>query len=160
MTDIEISKITKYKFKSIVNKNVNKFAHNWLLNIARKQSKCSGILNSIQNETLYMQDYLKTNLLFKVDQQLLFSLRNRSYPVKSNFKYKYDNMICRTCEDPTSYEDERHLSLCVKLKDEINGVQIDFFDVFGPLQYQVKFIETFKKIDRKWKLLLELNNII
>ena len=124
---------------------ITEFAHRYLLDIAKTQSKCSNILNNLNTEQLVTQQYLQTVLLYKEEQQLLFSLRSRSYPVKSNFKTQYvgDNMTCRICADPSSYEDEIHLTLCSKLKCETDGQPLDFNDVFGPLPKQIKFIKQF-----------------
>ena len=99
-------------------------------------------------------------MLYKEEQQLLFSLRCRSYPVKSNFKTQYEgDMTCRVCLDPSSYEDEIHLTLCPKLKSETDGHNLDVNDVFGPLSKQIYFIKQFKQISRKRDLLLEMNTI-
>ena len=153
LSDEEISKLSKYKFKQIVTKLVTKFAYSSLLEQAEKQSKCSSI---IQN--LHTQDYLKTDRLSKAEQQLLYSLRSRSYFVKSNYKSQFgQNMTCRSCLHPSSFENVDHLLVCEKFKDETDGIQLHFEDVYGPLEKQIQFIKIFKKLDSKRTLLFELN---
>ena len=133
--------MSKARFKKMVNRQVNKFAYQWLLNIARVQSKCQKIIDSLKGETLHMQEYLKSSELSKCEQQLLFAVRCRSYYVKSNYKSQFkSDMTCRSCFDPMSYEDVDHIvKSCLKFKDLIGDEKLSFNDVYGSLQDQIKF---------------------
>ena len=75
-----------------------------------------------------MQKYLKTNELSTREKQSLFSLRCRSFDVKSNYKSLFsENMTCRICKDPNSYEDEIHTFNCdVLTKDESMDTSVKF----------------------------------
>ena len=90
---------------------------------------------------------------------LLFSLRSFTFPVKTNFKYLVDNnMRCRGCQDPLSIENVEHIpKSCRIFKNERHNDVIDFENVFGPLDDQIRFVKKFKVIARKWKLILEIN---
>ena len=120
---------------------INKFACQWLLNIARVQSKCQKIIDSLKGDTLHKQEYLKSSELSKCEQQLLFAVRCRSYYVKSNYKSQFkSDMTCRSCFDPMSYEDVDHIvKSCLKFKDLIGDEKLSFNDVYGSLQDQIKF---------------------
>ena len=130
-----------------------------MLEEAGKQSKCFNIIKKLHTQNLHTQDYLKTDQLSKAEQQLLFSLRSRSYPVKSNYKSQFEqNMTCRSCRHPSSYENVDHLLVCEIFENETEGIQLYFEDVFQPLQTQIKFIKIFKKIHNKRELLFELDS--
>ena len=142
----------------VVNESVNKFAFSWLLKKARAQSKCEGIVNNLKSDTLKIQCYLLSDSFSKEEVQLLFQLRSRSFPVKSNMKTQFVNdMKCRVCLK--SFENEIHLARDCEMFTEERGIN-DLYveDIFGPTQMQIKFIQVFKIIARKWKLLLEIED--
>ena len=155
-TDNEISQMSKLKFKKIVNEAVNKVAFEYLIQIAKSQSKCKDILDNLKSGNLYMQKYLKTELLIKEEQQMLYSLRTNSYPVKANFRSQFSDMTCRTCSDTSTYENIQHLLQCDSLTDKLDVTKVKINDIFGSLADQVRFIKVFKKISTKRKLMLEL----
>ena len=85
-SDEEISKMSKNKFKSLVEKKVNEFAFKYLKDIAARHSKSLKILEeSSRLKTLKKKNYLQENNFSKVDTQLLFELRTRMLDVKTNF---------------------------------------------------------------------------
>ena len=90
-TDEEISKMSKYKFKSLVNKKVNNFAFKYLKDKAEMHKKSKNILEGIRNNaSLKRQLYLNENQLSKTDCQLLFKLRTMMLDVKSNFSNQFN----------------------------------------------------------------------
>ena len=109
-------------------------------------------------ENIKIQKYLVCEKLTKEEVQLLFTLRVRSFPVKSNMKNQFlNNMQCRACREPDSVEDEVHLcQYCDSSKYERNFTRLNIDDIYKSLTFQVEFIRVFKLIARKWKLLLEL----
>ena len=105
-----------------------------------------------------MQSYLKTNELSTREKQSLFSLRNRSFDVKTNYKTLYnEDMTCRICHDPDSIEDKRHTFNCsVLTKDETIDNTIQFEHIFGSLSQQVKATKQFVKLMDKRRLILDM----
>ena len=113
--------MSKYSFKKIVDKKVNSFAFNYLKEKAEKHSKSQNILKELEGQTiLKRKSYLKDNVLHKTDAQLLFSLRSKMMDVKSNFRNLYNNdMTCRICKQPGSYENEDYLLICEVSKKKL-----------------------------------------
>ena len=158
LTDKEIQSMSKTRFKSFINKKVDRFAFSKLISTARGQSKCKSVLQNINEEDIMIQKYLLSNQLVKEEQILLFSLRTYNFPVKSNFRYLFpSDLKCRACNVPDSEESETHLcQSCEVFKEEKDNRNLNFEDVFGPLKVQINFIKRFKIIARKWKLILEM----
>ena len=156
-TDEEISKMSKSKFKRIVDKKVNTFAFETLKAKASTHSKSLKILSGIQNiSVLKRTEYLRGNTLTRDDCQLLFKLRSKMLDVKANFSNLYENdLICRTCKIPDSIEDEEHLLVCDQLKSEAGDSEVKFDFVFQNLENQVKAVKTYKSILIKREVLLE-----
>ena len=95
----------------------------------------------------------------KEEQVLLFSLRSKTFPVKSNFRYLHDNMTCRACHNNDTIENEEHIcGACPVFESEQNFKILNINDVYGPLDNQIIFVRQFKFVARKWKLLLEIEN--
>ena len=159
LSDSEIQNMSKTKFRKIVYESVERYAISNLISTAKTQSKCQSLLKNISEKNFQIQKYLISDGLTKEEQLLLFSLRSFTFPVKTNFKYLFDNnMKCRGCQDPLSIENVEHISKsCRIFKNERHNDVIDFENVFGPLDDQIRFVKKFKVIARKWKLILEIN---
>ena len=156
-TDDQISKLSKNKFKRIIEKKVNSFAFKTLKVRASSHSKSLKILSSIENQTVVKrQEYLRENRLTKDDCQLLFKLRTKMLDVKSNFSNLYENdVVCRTCNKLDSIEDEDHLLTCESLKSENHNPDVKFNFVYLDLNKQVQAVKTYKAILRKREVLLK-----
>ena len=77
-TDDQISQMSKYQFKTLVNKKVNSHAFEYLKEKAQSHKKSEKILENIQKSSVFKrQSYLSENMLHKSDCQLLFKLRSR-----------------------------------------------------------------------------------
>ena len=149
--------MSKNQFKRMVSNAINKIAFSNLIDKAKSQSKCSGILNNIDQEKISIQKYLITEHLFKEEQELLFMLRCKAFQVKNNFGYKYEDMTCRACKKADTLEDENHLcTTCSTFEEKRDGLALQIEDIYGGLNVQIQFIKKFKVIARKWKLILEL----
>ena len=160
-TDQEISKMSKHKYKRVIDKKVENFALNSMLITARTQSKCSQIVKSYSSHKFTTQDYIKSNFLSKELQQTLFALRSESYPFKINYKWKFQNdMSCRICGDENSIEDFSHTINCSGLRDELKGEVLNFKDVYGNLRKQTLFMNSFIKLHRKRQTILEIDQLI
>ena len=159
LTDEEISKMSKYKFKSLVNRKVNDYAFNYLKEKAKKHKKSSKILEIVEKELiLKRQPYLKENIFHKTECQLLFKLRSRMLDVKTNFSSYYEkNMTCRICKLQDTVESEQHLLECEILRNEVKlDSEVNFEFVFGNLKKQKTALTAFKSVLRKREILLKL----
>ena len=132
-TDTEIAAMSKYKFKKLVNSGISQLASEYLTNLQVKHSKSKYL-----HQEAEMKEYLKTDKLSLKEKQLLFKLKVRMTPNKTNFKSKYGNdLSCTLCEDENSVEDLPHLLACPflvghpKLSSKINSIKTD--DIFGNL---------------------------
>ena len=121
------------------------------------KSKCRDIVRNVNIDNMSIQKYLVTEDLSKEEKQLLFSLRSRSFPVKCNSRYLFEDMSCRACKEPQHEESEIHFAqTCVTFESERECEMLNVEDIFGPIQKQITFIRSFKIIARKWKLILEV----
>ena len=152
--------MSRGKYKKLVSESVDRYAFNKMIMIAKRQTKCQSILKSIDENNMRIQKYLLSSELVKEEQVLLFTLRSYSFQVKSNYRYLHENnLTCRACKQPDSVENEIHLcQTCEVFSEERGDTFLNFEDVFGPLEEQIRFIKRFKIIARKWKLLLDIAN--
>ena len=73
---------------------------------------------------------------------------------KKNFRNLYnDNLECQTCDDKTAIEDENHLLNCENLKTD-ESVLINFNDVYGSVDDQLKAVKIFKVVLRRRESIL------
>ena len=81
------------------------------------------------------------------------------YDVKSNFSnvFKDEDMICRICKKPDSYEDEMHTFQCDELTSDIDiKTNIKFTDIFGNISKQTAAIKYFLQIIKRRELILKI----
>ena len=77
------------------------------------------------------------------------------FDCKKNFQHQFENKLsCRICKETNSLEDEDHLLTCKQLSDDEHDVQ--FSDVYGGVDQQLKAVKVFKKIQRKMKIFLDV----
>ena len=153
VTDDEISLMSKYKFKTLVQKSVENVAFQDLKERASKHSKSTGVLSCLGGQKMKRQDYLCENNFTKDDIKLLFKLRSRMVDVKSNFRSVYGDLSCRTCDTGLA-EDEDHLLKCKSIQIEDQPQDIKYSDVYGSVNQQRKAVRTFKAVLRKREILL------
>ena len=134
LTDEEISKMSKSRFKSLVDKKVNTFAFKYLKDIAGRHSKSLEILKEANGmKALKRKQYLSENILSKSDAQLLFKLRTKMLDVKANFGEMYDrDLTCRTCKVENTIENEDHIIKYEALRSEVHreDEEVNFSYVF------------------------------
>ena len=159
LTDEEISKMSKYRFKSLDEKKVKSVAFEYLKEKASKHSKSKNILEESKSiKTWRIKSYLKENIFTKVEQQLLFQLKSKMLDVKTNFRKLYDpDLICRTCKNPDSQEDEDHLLKCESLVSEVDqdDQTVEFNFVYKDIGHQKQAVKVFKSVLRKREILLK-----
>ena len=102
------------------------------------------------------QPYMKSNLLNLNEKSLLFKLRTRMTPVKSNFKSMFVDINCELCglEIPQS---DLHLLECSKLIEKCRVLNVDseteYMDIFTDLNHQIRATRVYAAIfDTKEKL--------
>ena len=160
LTDEEVSKLSKFRFKRLVDKKVNTFVFQYLKEKAASHSKSLKILKENENKFIMKRPtYLRNSMLLKSDCQLLFQLRSKMLDVKANFSNLYNNdTTCRTCRKTGIIEDEEHLLHCESLDDEIEVSHVHFDWVYGDIDKQVAALKAFKAVLRKREFLLEYSN--
>jgi hypothetical protein len=158
ISDAEIATMSRYKFKTLVEKKVNNFVFSFLKGVASKHSKSTMILEESESvKTLKRKAYLQDNIFSKCDQQLLFKLRTKMLDVKTNFGELYqNNLMCRTCRKVGSVENEDHLLNCEALISENKNIgEVEFNFVYKNIEKQKKALEVFKAVLRKREVLLK-----
>ena len=67
--------------------------------LLKKKESHSKMIN-LEYKSLNMQNYLKSSNenLTQKDAQDIFQLRTRMFDVKSNYKNKYEVLMCEACE--------------------------------------------------------------
>ena len=160
LSDFEISEMSKSGFKKYVEQKINLKAYNELMESTKsKVENTEQTLKHDKQFKIIMQPYLKTNDLTTNQKQALFSLRNRSFNLKSNYKTQYEyDMRCRTCFKEDSFEDELHLfEQCSSFKEEIHSFKdVKFEHIYGTLSQQINAIKHYMPIINKRNLLIEL----
>ena len=90
ISDAEIATMSRYKFKTLVEKKVNNFVFSFIKGVASKHSKSTKILEEAESvRTFKKKAYLQDNIITKCDQQLLFKLRTKMLDGKTNFGELY-----------------------------------------------------------------------
>ena len=145
-TDEEIRKMSKYKFKMLVNRAIKQNCRSYLTEMQMKHSKTMYL-----EQGSVMKEYLKTDQLSLKEKQLLFKLRVRMTPNKTNFPKKYkDNVSCSLCKKLGSVENLLHLLHCPFLTNHPDMCgdigTIEAGDIFGDLKQQVKAVKIWMKI--------------
>ena len=120
LSEDAIRLMKKDKFEKMVKEKLYEKAREFLFKIKEGHSKTKNL------STFTLQEYLKCEKMSTNDKKLLFSLRTRSYDVKTNYKNKYKfNMQCRYCEVESKEESEVHLMNCSMIVDKIDPIDPD-----------------------------------
>ena len=102
-------------------------------------------------------DYLKDKRFSKSEVQLLFQLRTRMFPVKMNFRGQHkSNLSCKLCRVDNS--DQEHQLVCPVIKKflpELIQTDVQYQDLFGDADHQLKFVKLYRKISNKREILLD-----
>ena len=106
-------------------------------------------VNKVKHDRISMQKYLKaSNVVISKDiAQQIFKIRCRIKDVKTNFKGKYDDIMCRACKKEE--ENQKHILVCEELNE---GIVMSNYENFmdGNIKDMVlvatKFNENMKKL--------------
>ena len=149
-SDEEIAKMSRNKFKILVEKKIKENVIQYLNALAEPHSKSEFIVS----EKFQKKKYFSDRRFTKEDVQLLFALRTRMVNCKTNFKMQFgNNLTCRICETDGSIEDEDHILVCPEQTDGQCAVQ--FTDVYGDVDSQYNAVKMYKKVMRKRTIYLE-----
>ena len=145
MTEEDIKRTSKTKFKSIIQSKVNTCVKTYFQKIQAKQSKTS---NLIITENMKPAKFLSSRNLNPSEIRTLFRLRSRTISVKDNQSSSYKgNMSCRTCF--LSPETQEHVFLCSEIRKmlpDINYDEVKYQMIFGKLEDQEKFTKIYHLI--------------
>ena len=120
-----------------------------------KKKESHSKVKNVRHERFEMSDYLKPNgvKLCKEEAQFIFKVRSRVTNVKINQRGKFDDLICRICEEDE--ESQEHVFLCKDLKNENESNEVEYQQIFnGSVEEKLKVC---KKMQKKLKI-LEKNN--
>ena len=120
LEDEEIGKLSKNKFKTIVQKKVSNFALSELNQLKSKHSKSNYLLSNSFKTASYLLDDNFT----KQETQLLFRLRSKTLDVKMNFpkQYEYESKLCAVCK--LFPESQSHLLQCPEIAPKLKLVSL------------------------------------
>ena len=146
LTEDEIAKMSRWKFKKIVQRKIKEQTETYLTELQMKHTK-----SSLLQQGPTMQEYLKSEKLSTKQKQLLFKLRSSVTPNKANFRQMYENdLSCILCKDPNTVENLQHLRECPylvgqpKLADQLKSIKCE--DIFGQLSEQIKAVQVWGKV--------------
>ena len=122
----EISKMSKYSFKSKVKEAMNIKAFEWLMKKIHKKNKTGSNTGAKASRSRYdhlkLQNYFLPSKMNTEECKLLFTLRARMTPVKCNFRDSYEDLICPICLDSDKQDSQLHLLHCATLLNGDNNI--------------------------------------
>ena len=139
LSESEIRSMKKSKFKRIVNINIRESARKYLIKLKNKHSKSDGL-----SEDYKMQKYLISSELSTEEKQLLFHLRTRTFECRAIYSNQYgEDLACSICG---GVDDQQHLLLCSRTTTGVDIGGVQYCDIFGPLEKQVKVVKILRKV--------------
>ena len=147
LTELEISNMTRYRFKNLVRTKVKELARQYLSQLKDKHSKSAGLNGDFEK----MQDYLLTDNLTTEEKHLLFKFRTNTYPCKTNFRRLYEpDLSCPIC-----FEEDRpeHLLNCTT--QGVDTIGVKFSDIFGNINQQTKITKVLKQINENRNIIMQ-----
>ena len=150
MSDIEISGISEYKFRKIIQEKISKQAISYLVGLASKHLKST----EIAAEGFGKKDYFNDRRFSKEDVQLLFALRTKMTDCKSNVSNQYgNNLIFRMCKELNCVKDEDRIFL--GKTQNTTQYEVSFRFVMTNIDKQHRVTQIYKKVFRKRNVYLE-----
>ena len=139
LTNSEISKMKKMKFKKLLNNKLREVAKDYLIRKKSTHSKLLGMNNSYK-----LQGYISSSNLSVEIKQLLYKFRTRMVSVKSNFKSQFgQDLTCRFC---TEEETQSHLLSCNEIIQGVDTSEVVYEHIFGSTDEQEKVAQVLSKI--------------
>ena len=145
LTETQIRSMSRYSFKSLVDKKIKERASSYLIGLQMKHSKSQYL-----HQNPAMKSYLTSDKISTRQKQLLFKLRTGTTPNKTNFRNQFkNNLSCILCQDPHSEESLSHLLRCTYIENipELSeSTKIQCEDIYGPLESQITAVKVWEKI--------------
>ena len=144
-SDDELKLLTKEYFKTFLNNKVKTARREYLKSLQLNKSKSKYIQFKDDPEP-----YINDPRFTKVQVQLLFSLRSRTYNCKDNFRVHYGaNILCELCH--LSPCKQSHILSCSILLQNANISQnilsnISHEMIYGTVNQQLEFVNVFEKL--------------
>ena len=141
LTDEQISKLSKEKFKFTVTQAVERKALDYLNNLASSYSKSENVIK----QRLVMENYFRDARFSKSEIEFLLALRTKMVKdIKKNFPSQYsENLTCDLCQLHICCQE--HLLSCVELKKQVKiPDDIQFSDIFGSTDKQLRIVRVIK----------------
>jgi hypothetical protein len=144
----EIRGIPKNVYKAKINKLIEKAAFEYMIKIKEGLTK----LNKVKYNSLSLQGYLKSKLFSNKEINLLYALRARVHPAKTNFRKMYvQNLKCSWgCQ---ADEDQKHIFSQCKVLD---ASYTNYENIFLSEKCQKEAIISFMQVEEKRKQLILL----
>ena len=137
-TQETISSMKKGTFKKLISSKIREASNKFLLELKQKHSKSEGLTLSTE-----VKKYLTCSELSTTEKQVLFSLRARTFNCKANYKNQFLSLACEFCNNPDTQE---HLISCFQTKRKEETIDVEYTDIFGSIQQQIKIAKIMKKI--------------
>ena len=105
---------------------------------------------------LVREKYLDDPRFSRSDCQLLFQIRTRMLPVKTNFPTMWNNdKSCRTCLSCVEIESQEHMLTCPGLRKNVEiPSSLKYDDVFDHPDKQYKIVKAYRKLIREQEIML------
>ena len=150
-----IKVMSKEEFGKKVRIAVSKAAFKFLRAEKQKRSK----VREVKHDNLEMQNYLTPTGLSLKQAKLLFQLRSRMLDVRTNFKNKYNDLLCPVCKEKP--DTQQHVLECSALLQNTNFITdstVLYSDIFDSDVQKLKSVT--QLFDNLWKkrnkLLIEM----
>ena len=152
LSDDQIQNTSYYKYEKLVRKKVVEEGLNNLNTKAASHSKSERLMKS----ELVREKYLDDPRFSRSDCQLLFQIRTRMLPVKTNFPTMWNNdKSCRTCLGCVEIESQEHLLTCPGLRKNVEiPSSLKYDDVFDHPDKQYKIVKAYRKLMREQEIML------
>ena len=150
-----IKVMSKEEFGKKVRIAVSKAAFKFLRAEKQKRSK----VREVKHDNLEMQNYLTPTGLSLKQAKLIFQLRSRMLDVRTNFKNKYNDLLCPVCKEKP--DTQQHVLECSALLQNTNFITdstVLYSDIFDSDVQKLKSVT--QLFDNLWKkrnkLLIEM----
>ena len=117
----EIAEMSKFKFTQILKEKTKYEAFMFLKSQQSKQEK----IKNIVYKELKMQDYLAEGDRNIVTSKIIFKARGQTLDIKSQKRWKYDDLQCEGCHQ--NVETGEEILQCEYLGSNVNQVEYSWF---------------------------------
>ena len=131
LSDVEISRLSKQKFKAIIKEKIKSCAFKYLKSLKDEHSK----MKNLNYEKLELQPYLSSPIFNEESSNLIFRLRTRTVSgIKNDFRGVYNEISCPlNCGDNDTLE---NLLTCKVIlsqykTDQLCHGRIGYTDIFS-----------------------------